>query len=694
MAEEDIHRILDEKVYDSQRIGISGENAQQVRENKGSGFGLMNCKGIIDKYRKTNSLFEVCAFGIESEVGKGSRIYFRLPKGLRRVVSVWLLLLGCFFSSCSAPVEGVSRADVEVAETDSVYEELLDVASVFADEAYFANLEFDHDYAIECVDSALFYLNAHHAQYGKNPADSVVLVGVGQPAELSWWKNNFTTDYHVILDIRNEAAVAFLALKQWEAYNYNNKVYTSLYKLQSEDWSLEEYCRQLKHSTTNKMVGIALCLLLLAALLVGYYWVYVRRRIANRVRLEQVFDINQAIFDVTAAPNVREEEEALQKEEETLRMLPRRIVEGVFEPFNELFPIDKLDLTIYNSVYGGLLFSETGIADFSREKIVACFEEGKWMMEGNMCYIPLVVETESMNQKVGVLAFRSKEEIHKQEALLLELVVRYIAVLVLNSVLKTANQYRDIESAHEEVHKVMWEDNQIHVQNMVLDNCLSSIKHETVYYPNRIRQIVARLRDGKLDEQEELNQLEAVSELVEYYKGVFTILSSCASRQLEEVTFRRSVIPVADLLEFGKKYIARAAKKHSLALDLEISALEGGVVGDRVQLEFLIESLINEACAFPKDGKITFKTYREDGFVYFYFLDHRRTLSDEEVSNLFYPDLRRMEAEERGERSGSVYLICKQIIREHDEFAGRRGCRIEGRNETDGFGVLFSVPAR
>ena len=37
--------------------------------------------------------------------------------------------------------------------------------------------------------------------------------------------------------------------------------------------------------------------------------------------------------------------------------------------------------------------------------------------------------------------------------------------------------------------------------------------------------------------------------LIEYYKGIFTILSSCASRQLEEVTFRRTVIPVQELLD-------------------------------------------------------------------------------------------------------------------------------------------------
>ncbi len=45
------------------------------------GFGLMNCKGIIEKYKKVSGLFRDAAISAESKVGKGSRVYFRLPKG-------------------------------------------------------------------------------------------------------------------------------------------------------------------------------------------------------------------------------------------------------------------------------------------------------------------------------------------------------------------------------------------------------------------------------------------------------------------------------------------------------------------------------------------------------------------------------------------------------------------------------------
>lgn len=52
-----------------------------------------------------------------------------------------------------------------------------------------------------------------------------------------------------------------------------------------------------------------------------------------------------------------------------------------------------------------------------------------------------------------------------------------------------------------------------------------------------------------------------------------------------------------------------------------------------------------------------------------------------------------MTAGEKGELRGTEYLVCKQIIRDHDEFAGRRGCRINAEPGKDGgFTVYFTLP--
>ena len=72
-----------------------------LKENKGSGFGLMNCKGIIEKYKKTNPVFNVCLFNVKSTLGQGSRFYFRLPAGVRRVLTAILLVFSLGMVSCS-----------------------------------------------------------------------------------------------------------------------------------------------------------------------------------------------------------------------------------------------------------------------------------------------------------------------------------------------------------------------------------------------------------------------------------------------------------------------------------------------------------------------------------------------------------------------------------------------------------------
>ncbi|MGL4851251.1 MAG: DUF5112 domain-containing protein, partial [Phocaeicola sp.] len=92
LSPSDVALILSENIYDSTRIGLeSTPDREQLMQHKGGGFGLMNCKGVIEKYRKTNELFRVCTFTITSEVGKGSRFAFRLPKGVKRAW-MWLIL--------------------------------------------------------------------------------------------------------------------------------------------------------------------------------------------------------------------------------------------------------------------------------------------------------------------------------------------------------------------------------------------------------------------------------------------------------------------------------------------------------------------------------------------------------------------------------------------------------------------------
>ena len=703
ISEEDVAHIIGEKVYDSRVIGMkNAADPEVLKENKGSGFGLMNCKGIIEKYKKTNDLFRGCVFDVESELGKGSHFYFRLPSGVRKAMGVLLLclLLPLGMVSClHDPIPPMLQdGDSIVVVTDSAYEDLLDVASDYANAAYFANVDENYELALQYIDSAMLFLNEHYEKYARpdRPHRYMKLVGEGTPAEISWWNELFDSDYHVILDIRNEASVAFLALKQLDAYSYNNSAFTDLYKLQGEDQTLEAYCRQLERSNTNKTVGIILCFVLLIVSLVGYYFLYMRKRLQNRLNLEQVLEINQKVFAASLVrPQEQENAEALQREESTLKEIPQRIVDEAFGSVNELLTIDRMGIAVYNETTHRLEYASRPGQEMP-EMVEQCFSSGKYLSEQHLQAIPLMVEAGGEHQCVGVLYLERREGTEQEtDRLLFELVARYVAIVVFNAVVKLATKYRDIESAHEETRRASWEDSMLHVQNMVLDNCLSTIKHETIYYPNKIKQIVGRLNTQKLSETEEREAVETMTELIEYYKGIFTILSSCASRQLEEVTFRRTVIPVQELLDAAGKYFKKLMKNRSERIELEIESMEAKVIGDVNQLRFLLENLIDEALTVREDGVIRLQARKDNEYIRFLFTDTRREKSVEELNQLFYPNLARMTSGEKGELRGTEYLVCKQIIRDHDEFAGRRGCRINAEPaEGGGFTVYFTIPRR
>ena len=107
-------------------------------------------------------------------------------------------------------------------------------------------------------------------------------------------------------------------------------------------------------------------------------------------------------------------------------------------------------------------------------------------------------------------------------------------------------------------------------------------------------------------------------------------------------------------------------------------------------------NLVDESLRYAQEGKLELKIRKEGEFVRFDFIDRRRNFTQEVLNGLFYPDLARMCPSASSEvLAGTEYLVCKQIIRDHDEFAGRRGCRINAMPaEGGGFSVWFTLPLK
>ena len=117
------------------------------------------------------------------------------------------------------------------------------------------------------------------------------------------------------------------------------------------------------------------------------------------------------------------------------------------------------------------------------------------------------------------------------------------------------------------------------------------------------------------------------------------------------------------------------------ALSLVVEPADYAVIGDLTLLQFLLDNLINEALSVRLEGKLILKARDDGDFIRFDFIDTRRSFPQEELNKLFYPQRDRMD-----------YLICRQIIREHDEYGGRRGCRINSEVCAEGgFSVYFTL---
>lgn len=507
LTPEETDLILNHKVYDPAAIGTS--------DGKGFGFGLMNCKGIIEKYRKTSPFFRACQLGIESRVGQGSRFWFRLP----RVVTLWLL------GFCCCP----SAADASPAPTRPSSHPTL---AALADSVYFANLDGRYEDALSYAERALHRIDP---QLSLRP---LPFLPAGHAADIRLWHELTPEELTSLLGLRNEVAVAALALRDWPLYRYNNRIYTRLFKLSNQDATLEDYCLQMERTQANERVAIVLMLLLLMASLVLIYFLYVRPKRAYR----------------------RAEVEAQKRH-----------------------------------------------------------------------YQQLLTEREAEQQ-------RSRS---------------------------------DIEQANDEQHRRLFEANRLHVQNQIIDNCLSAIKHETMYFPGRIRQLAAQGRDsGQVD-------IETLAETVSYYKELFTLLSAQARDQVASAAFRRGRCRLSETL---------AALPFSYTADLQVHDETGDTtfLGDADLVQLLLQQLITyERESYEPTGShpLTLIATIDSGFVRIGIANPSVILSDDALHQLFMSHV-----------APTSLLIARQIIREHDSLMGHPGCRIEASSFDGGHALWFTLP--
>ena len=142
----------------------------------------------------------------------------------------------------------------------------------------------------------------------------------------------------------------------------------------------------------------------------------------------------------------------------------------------------------------------------------------------------------------------------------------------------------------------------LHVSNAVLDNCLSTLKHETMYYPSRIRQLI------------EQNDMESAKEVVDYYRELYNLLSQQAMAQVERVKlhlkpctfYGETVLGDENLLRYVFELLKSTDVKAGKLSDMYVQKVK-----DELGTAF-IEPVISKATRIAQAGSFNQSIYEYD----------------------------------------------------------------------------------
>jgi hypothetical protein len=168
---------------------------------------------------------------------------------------------------------------------------------------------------------------------------------------------------------------------------------------------------------------------------------------------------------------------------------------------------------------------------------------------------------------------------------------------------------------------------------------------------------------------------------VDYYREIFGILSQYALSQTKGQLFHRDVFRVSELTDDLWAYIKKAKSRVGYSGEVSIGLSDLTVSADRVMLEYLLENLLERGMTDGGDIKLE----AVPGGKFVKFVLHRKCVAPEPeaLNGLFTPLMN---------KENMAYVLCRQVIREHDEAFGHPGCRINAECEPDGIMIWFTVP--
>lgn len=533
------------------------EERENLVEQKSHGFGLLNCRGIIDRYKKTSSIFSHCFIKAESEKGRGTRISFTLPMIMKALIPFFLILLPSL-----GPYSAAASSYDERYET---------TVNAYADSVYDCNVRGDYSDAIAYADSCLWVINARYVRlYPDNQHDTLTILSNG--AELGWQERGVKADYDIIIFLRNEIAVASLALHEWVLYEGNNNAYTKLYKLCSKDTTLNTYCITMEKTEQTSNIYIVIICVSFCLLALAFWYFYLKDVVKHR----------KSHADLSNLIRLTDTE----KGENTLleRLSDAQI--GSYSP--ELQPVAK--------------------------EIKAT-----------------VMDVQNvLRQTIG-----------------------------------------EKEMVEDEISRIRHESERLYISNSIIDNTLSALKHETMYYPSRINVLVKEYlsllpADVSSGSQENggfrEDKIKEILDITAYYRNLYAMLS----KQVNNTE--------TDCIMINKMNVSE------LKLDFET---KGVVIPEQSQIILANRSLMNFLCFILKKRNnqvipIVDALSVNGNYLTFHLLCEYIKLTESEISQLFSLSSKDFD-----------FLIIRQILRDIGNASNHFAAGIIVRNSGQ---FLITVP--
>ena len=668
MTPDEVELISSSKIYDAHVIG---NDTDEIKKEKGYGFGLMNCKGIIEKYRKMGQFFDVCSLNVQSTKGKGSRFSFILPKGSSLYRIITFVTIFVLFTS---PIKAVT----DFREEDAT----LDMARTLVDSVSVCNTRHQFKRALDFADSARICLN--HVYVPILPDDcknECLRFDSLSKDELLWLHSGVNADYGLILRLRNEVSVSYQAVHEWKLSYYNNLKYKVLFYLLNRDKSLESsYLSQLDRRK-NMRVGITVMIIFVLLILVLIYISYFRRRMQFQLNVMQILETNAKMLKSV---------EQCCFSDSVIDNLLSSLLEGI----NEIHEISGIKILLYNDNGECIGLYSKGNASFHEltDTLLEKTYETKQSFYDKIAqsyFYPLLINNGTEKKFcMGAITYKGGENLLSgSDYIFDELLTSYLTMLLYEIIIKHGGEHAKLEMEESEKMKECYEESRLHIQNQILDNCLSTIKHETMYYPSRIKYIIRNIRNNASVSDFD-SQMKLLYEHAEYYKEIYMLLSSQADRQLSLVSFRFQTVRVDNIISSWESQTKIKTQRKQVHVSLNVGHECSGIYlnTDKVLISFLLELITSDflehAMASQRSWVLSLEVAEEDSFVRFMLSSSVSWYTEEEIGELFTPD--------GGHYS---YLVCKEIIREHEKVNNYCGCRINAELlNKDGVMVWFTIP--